>query len=212
MTDHLVTSQQALAQLYPRPQERAWAKESDIVTPFYAELVAASPFCVVATIGKDGIDCSPRGDAPGFVTVQDEHTLLIPDRRGNNRLDTLKNLLQHGYIGLMFLIPGVGEAIRVRGTAAISTDPQLLARFPVRSVLPATVIVVTVSKIYFQCQRAILRSRLWDPASRVDRASLPSSGCLQVEAGAMSADGAADYDATLADYAASTLYAGPSKP
>ncbi|MDQ2847508.1 MAG: pyridoxamine 5'-phosphate oxidase family protein [Actinomycetota bacterium] len=212
MTDHLVTSQQALAQLYPPPQQRAWAKESDVVTPLYAELLATAPFCTVATIGEDGIDCSPRGDAPGFITVEDEHTLLIPDRRGNNRLDTLKNLLQHNNIGLLFLIPGVGEAIRVRGTAAISSDPQLLARFPVRGVLPATVIVVTVSKIYFQCQRAILRSKLWDPASRVDRASLPSTGCLQVEAGAMSADTAADYDATLADYAAATLYAGLSKP
>lgn len=207
-----MTSPEDLAALYPPPQSRALAKESATITPLYAELIAAAPFCVLATLGTSGIDCTPRGDAPGFVQVADARTLLVPDRRGNNRLDTLKNLLQCKVIGMIFMIPGVGEAVRVRGTAAISTDPDLLGRFEVAGVLPVTVLVVTVDRIYFQCQRAIRRSKLWDPESRVDRKSLPSAGRLQVEAGAMTAEAAVDYDATLDDYAAATLYASPSKP
>lgn len=207
-----MTTVEALTELYPTPVARVWAKESDVVTPLYAELIAAAPYCVLATHGQDGIDCSPRGDAPGFVEVADSRTLLIPDRRGNNRLDTLKNLLHCNEIGLMFLVPGMCEAVRVRGTVTISTDPQLLQRFEVKSTRPATVLVVTVSRIYFQCQRATLRAKLWDPATRIDRKSLPSIGCLQVEAGVMSEQDAAGYDADLPEYAASTLYAGPTKP
>jgi PPOX class probable FMN-dependent enzyme len=189
---------------------RAWAKESDVITPGYRELIAASPFCVVATRGADGIDCSPRGDAPGFVEVLDEHTLVIPDRRGNNRLDTLRNILQDNEIGLIFLIPGIGEAVRVRGTAVISTDPDLLARHHFRGIAPVTVLVVTVSRIYFQCRRASLRSTLWQ-APHVDPAGLPTPGRLQAEVGAMAARDADAYDAGVAEYAASTLYDGPTK-
>ncbi|MTD15704.1 pyridoxamine 5'-phosphate oxidase family protein [Nakamurella sp. YIM 132087] len=211
ITEHLITDAAALSALYPAPVARALGKESPVLTPGYVELLAAAPFCIVATHGPAGIDCSPRGDPPGFVQVLDERTLLLPDRRGNNRLDTLRNLLHDPAIALIFLIPGMGEAVRVRGTAVISTDPDLLERCRIQGVLPATVLVVSVDCVYFQCQRALLRSGLWDPAAQVDRSTLPSTGRLQQELGQFTAAQAAEYDATLADYAAATLYEGPTK-
>lgn len=205
-----ISTESELRSLYPTPVARTWAKESAVVTPGYAELIAASPFCVIATHGPEGIDCSPRGDAPGFVEVLDENTLLVPDRRGNNRLDTLRNLLHCTEIGLIFLIPGIGEAVRVRGTAVISTDPALLERSTIGGIPPVTVVVVTVTRIYFQCRRANLRSRLWE-APDVDPRTLPTPGRLQAEVGAMTTDAAVEYDRDVADYAAATLYAGPTK-
>lgn len=205
-----VTSQEQLRGLYPEPVARTWAKESAVITPGYRELIEASPFCVIATNGPDGIDCSPRGDAPGFVVIPDGRTLEIPDRRGNNRLDTLRNVLHDDRIGLIFLIPGIGETVRVRGTAVISTDPDLLARHLFRGIAPVTVLVVTVSRIYFQCRRATLRSALWQ-APHLDPAGLPTPGRLQAEVGAMSEPAALEYDATVAEYASSTLYEGPTK-
>jgi len=207
-----VTSLEQLTALYAEPNARSLAKESPVVTPLYAELIAAAPFAIVATHGPKGIDCSPRGDAPGFVHVLDERTLLVPDRRGNNRLDTLRNLLHDPTIALLFMIPGVGETVRVRGTATISTAEDLRARFEVSGVLPVTVLVVDVQRVYFQCSRALVRSRLWDQERYVARADLPTAGQLQAEAGAMSAEQVAEYDATLDEYVASTLYDGPSKP
>ncbi len=209
---NLVGSADALEALYPPANPRSVAKESAVVTANYAALIRAAPFAVVATHGPAGLDCSPRGDGPGFVQVLDERTLLLPDRRGNNRLDTLHNLLHDPAIALIFLIPGVGETIRVRGTAVISTDPDLLDRSAFRGIRPTTVLVVSVSRVYFQCQRAVVRSGLWDPESRVDRSSLPTAGDLQVDVGAMTSEAAAEYDATLDEYARATLYAGPSKP
>ncbi|WP_353649048.1 MSMEG_1061 family FMN-dependent PPOX-type flavoprotein [Nakamurella sp. A5-74] len=208
---HAVRSEEQLLALYPTPVARSWAKESSVVTPGYRELIAASPFCVIATNGPDGIDCSPRGDAPGFVGVLDERTLMIPDRRGNNRLDTLRNITRDSRIGLVFVIPGIGEAVRVRGVATISTDPNLLRDNAVRGIEPVTVLVVRVDRIYFQCRRATLRSALWQ-APHVDPASLPTPGRLQAEVGAMSEPDARDYDRSVAAYAAATLYEGPSKP
>lgn len=207
---YVVATEDALLALYPTPVARTWAKESDFVTPGYAELIAASPFCVLATRGAHGIDCSPRGDGPGFVDVIDPRTLVIRDRRGNNRLDTLRNLLFDNAIGLIFVIPGIGEAVRVRGTAAISTDPDLLARYTFRGAVPVTALVVTVTRIYFQCRRAALRSSLWNTPA-VDPASLPTPGRLQAEVGAMAAADAAEYDAVVADYTSATLYSGPTR-
>ena len=209
----VIGSVEALTALYPPANPRSVAKESGVLTPGYAELIAASPFAIVATRGQQGLDCSPRGDRPGFVRVLDEHTLLLPDRRGNNRLDTLRNLLHDPAIALIFLIPGVGEAIRVRGTAVISTDPELIALTAHAGIEPATVVVVTVSRVYFQCQRALIRSSLWDPAAQVtDRSSLPTAGRLQAEVGVLTQQAADAYDATLDEYARATLYEGPSKP
>ena len=173
---HLVTTIAKLETLYATPLPPAVVKETDRVSPHYRALIEASPFCVVATGGPDGLDCSPRGDAPGFVRVADDRTLLIPDRRGNNRIDSLRNLVHDPRISLLFLIPGVGETLRVNGRAAITTDPALAAGFSVDGKAPKTVIVVTVERIYFQCAKAIKRSRLWDPARHVERASLPSAG------------------------------------
>ncbi|SFJ93319.1 hypothetical protein SAMN05216304_1209 [Bosea sp. OK403] len=177
MPDHTLTSLDDLAALYPNPIAPASvAKEIDHVDANYGALIAASPFFVLATNGPDGLDCSPRGDMPGFVRLRDAKTLLIPDRRGNNRLDSLKNILFDDRIGMLFLIPGYGETLRVNGTATLSTDPELCASFAMAGKLPACVIVVAVESVYFQCSRAVVRADLWNPAVQVDKRSLPSAG------------------------------------
>jgi PPOX class probable FMN-dependent enzyme len=205
---HLVTTLERLREVYPtEPAAVSLRKEADHLTPAYAALVAASPFVVVSTAGTGGLDQSPRGDAPGFVAVRDERTLVIPDRRGNNRLDTLRNLVADPRIGLLFLVPGLGEELRVRGTAVISTDPDELARHPVRGAVPASVIVVTVERVYFQCARAIRRSRLWDPTTQADPASLPTAGRMSLEAGGFATEAeAAAYDTALDERQRATLY------
>ena len=136
---------------------------------------------MLATCGPEGLDCSPRGDPPGFVRVVDEHTLLIPDRRGNNRIDRLRNLVRDPRVALLFLIPGVGETMRVNGRARISTDPKLTESFAMNGKVPKCVLVVTVERAYFQCTKAIIRSKLWDPASKVDRKTLPTPGSILAE-------------------------------
>jgi uncharacterized protein len=175
---HRITALPALESLYGAVAETSLRKEVDHIHPMYRALIEASPFAVLATVGPGGMDASPRGDAPGFVAVQDEHTLLLPDRRGNNRLDSLRNVLVDPRVALLFLVPGVGETLRVNGHAHISVAPQLLQRFVVNGKAPATVLVVTVDSVYFQCSKALVRSRLWDAASRIDRRSLPSTGTL----------------------------------
>ena len=176
--DHIVTSIEALERLYGVPYGPSIAKEADRITGHYRAFIEAAPFFALASGGPEGMDCSPRGDAPGFVRVADEKTLLIPDRRGNNRIDTLRNILHDPHVALLFLIPGCGETIRVNGRAEISTDPTLLQSFLIDGKAPRTVIVVSVDRIYFQCAKAIVRSKLWDASRHVDRASLPSSGTI----------------------------------
>src|SRR5512147_1284576 len=127
-----------------------------------------SPFAALATSGPEGLDCSPRGDLPGFVRIHDEKTLAMPDRRGNNRIDSLRNIVRDPRVALLFLIPGSGTTFRVNGRAVVSTDPELLASFAVEDHAPRSVIVVTVETAYFQCARAIVRSELWNPARHVD--------------------------------------------
>lgn len=178
---HLVTSVEALAALYGAPVEASLAKEIDHVNAHYRALVEAAPFFALATSGPEGLDCSPRGDAPGFVRVADAKTVLIPDRRGNNRIDSLRNIVRDPRVALLFLIPGVGETLRINGRAEISVDPELLASFAVDGKAPRSVIVVRVERVYFQCARAILRAKLWDPARLVERASLPSTGTILAE-------------------------------
>jgi uncharacterized protein len=167
-----------LEKLYGAPSGAAVDKEIDYLHPHYRRLIEASPFFVLATGGPDGMDASPRGDAPGFVVVEDEKTLLVPDRRGNNRVDSLRNIVLNPRVALFFLIPGVGETLRVNGRAEIRTDPALLERFAVDGKLPRTVLVVHVDTVFFQCARAIFRSKLWDPAQHVDRKNLPSTGTI----------------------------------
>ena len=196
-----------LEALYETPVVTSLLKEVDHLTPLHREYIEASPFVILATSGPDGLDCSPRGDPAGFVRVLDERTLLIPDRRGNNRLDTLRNVVADPRVGLIFLVPGLGEELRVRGTAIVSTDPDELARHEVKGVLPASVLVVEVERVYFQCARAIKRSRLWDSESRVDPKTLPTAGAMTREAGGFASDAeAAAYDAALDARQDATLY------
>ncbi|HEV2552248.1 MAG TPA: pyridoxamine 5'-phosphate oxidase family protein [Bosea sp. (in: a-proteobacteria)] len=211
MTAHPITSPEQLMALYPNPVAPASIhKEIDHVDANYAALIAASPFFVLATNGPDGLDCSPRGDQPGFVTVRDTKTLLIPDRKGNNRLDSLKNILFDPRIGMLFLIPGYGETLRVNGVAVLSSDPELCAGFEMAGKLPACVIVVTVESVYFQCSRAVVRAELWNAERHVDRSSVPSAGTILRDITARNAavetfDGEA-YDKALPERVRATLY------
>jgi len=154
----------------------ALLKEIDHINAPYRALIEAAPFFALATSGPDGLDCSPRGDAAGFVRVHDDRTLLVPDRRGNNRIDSLRNLLIDPRVALLFLIPGCGETLRVNGRAVISTDPALTRSFIVEGKTPRSVIVVTVERVYYQCPKALVRAKLWDPESWFDRKSLPTAG------------------------------------
>jgi PPOX class probable FMN-dependent enzyme len=180
--EYLITTTEQLETLYnDAPYGPALFKETDRITAQYRKLIEAAPFVVLATSGPDGLDCSPRGDPPGFVRVVDETTLIIPDRRGNNRIDSLRNLVRDPHISLLFLIPGVGETMRINGHAKISIAPKLTESFVVNGKVPKCVLVVTVEKAYFQCTKAIIRSKLWDPASIVDRNTLPTPGSILAE-------------------------------
>ncbi|MCT8970521.1 pyridoxamine 5'-phosphate oxidase family protein [Microbaculum marinisediminis] len=174
----IVATVEELEAIYGQPSEASMVKEVDRVTPHYAAYIAASPFMALATSGPEGLDCSPRGDKPGFVRIHDEKTLMMPDRRGNNRVDSLRNIVRDPRVGLLFLIPGSGSTLRVNGTAAISTDADLLASFEMDGKAPRTVLVITIEAVYFQCSRAIVRSELWNPENHVDPKSLPSVGTV----------------------------------
>ncbi len=179
--EHRVTTVEQLEGLYGTAAGRAVTKEVDYITQGYRALIEASPFVLLATVGPEGTDCTPRGDPPGFVRVVDERTLLMPDRRGNNRLDNLRNIVRDGRLSLLFLIPGVGETLRVNGRGEIVTDPELCAGFEMQGKSPASVLVVRVETVYFQCQKALTRSRLWDPSAHVDRKNVPTAGDLTHE-------------------------------
>ena len=167
---------EALEEVYGEAGETSLVKEVNWVTPEYRLLMEASPFVALATCGPEGLDCSPRGDKAGFVRIHDERTLMLPDRHGNNRVDSLRNVVREPRVGLLFLIPGSGTTLRVNGAAVISTDPDLLRSFAVEKKAPRSVLVITVEAIYFQCARAIVRSELWDPEKRVDPKALPTPG------------------------------------
>lgn len=175
---HEITSIAQLEAIYGQPSGAAVWKEVDHITREYRAFIEAAPFFVLATNGPEGVDCSPRGDAPGFVRVVDEKTLMIPDRRGNNRIDSLRNIVRDPRVSLLFLIPGVGETFRVIGRARITTDPALCESFIFADKTPRSVIIVKAEHVYFQCSKAIVRSKLWDPASLVERGSLPSNGTI----------------------------------
>lgn len=166
----------ALEALYGTANLASTAKVADRVTPHYRQLIEASPFLVLATVGPEGLDASPRGDAHGLVRIEDERTLLLPDRRGNNRVDSLRNIVRDPRVGLLFLIPGSGTTLRVNGRAHLSVDPALLASFAVDGAAPRSVIVIGVEEIYFQCARAVIRAGLWDAARQAAPGSLPTPG------------------------------------
>lgn len=174
----VITTVEQLEALYGLPGEASTVKELDHVIPEYAAFIEASPFVALATGGPDGLDCSPRGDLPGFVRIADERTLMMPDRHGNNRVDSLRNIVRDGRAGLLFLVPGSGTTLRVNGRAMLSVDEKLRASFAVEGKAPRSVIVIAVEAVYFQCARAIHRSQLWDPARHVDQKSLPTPGAI----------------------------------
>lgn len=179
---HTISTMAELEALYgEQPYPPAVLKEIDRVNETYRKLIEASPFVALATSGPDGLDCSPRGDPKGFVRVIDEKTIAIPDRRGNNRIDSLRNLIHDPRVALLFLIPGVSETLRVMGRVTISTDPALCESFLMQGKAPRTVLVVAVEKVFFQCAKAIVRSKLWDPATKVERATLPTPGSILAE-------------------------------
>jgi PPOX class probable FMN-dependent enzyme len=175
MSEILRTEAQ-LEAIYGRPVEAATVKEVNWITPHYRAYIEASPYAALATSGPEGLDCSPRGDRPGFVRVHDEKTLMLPDRRGNNRIDSLRNIVRDPRVALLFMIPGVGNTLRVNGRAHLSIAPDLLESFAVDEKAPRSVTVIEVDSVYFQCARALVRSELWNPARHVDPKSLPSAG------------------------------------
>jgi len=181
ISEHLVTTMEQLNALYGEKHPAAVVKEIDHINSGYRKLIEAAPFVAVATGGPEGLDCSPKGDAPGFVRILDQKTLAIPDRPGNNRLDGFRNILRDPRIALLFLIPGVGETLRVNGRAAISIDPELMQSFAVNGKLPRCVLIVHIESVYFHCSKAIVRSKLWDASTQVDRKSLPSTGSIIAE-------------------------------
>lgn len=203
--EHLITTVEQLEALYGQPYGPSLAKELDHIAPAYRKLIEAAPFVAVATGGPEGLDCSPKGDAPGFVRVLDEKTLALPDRPGNNRIDGFRNILKDPRIALLFLIPGVGETFRVNGRASISIDPELMQSFAVNGKLPRSVLIVHVETCFFHCSKAIVRSKLWDEASKIDRKSLPSTGTIiaEVSQGKM---GGEDYDRAAPERIKSMLY------
>jgi PPOX class probable FMN-dependent enzyme len=171
-----IAALEAIYGTYESIGEASTAKVVDRMIPQYRAYIEASPFAALATVGPEGLDCSPRGDGRGFVRIHDDRTLMLPDRRGNNRVDSLRNIVRDPRVALLFLIPGSGTTFRVNGRAHLSADPALLESFAVDGKAPRTVIVVEIVEMYFQCARAIVRSELWNPARFVGPRDVPSPG------------------------------------
>ena len=195
----------ALVRLFDAPKQVSVAKELDHVDANYAAWIRASPFLVLCTAGRAGLDASPRGDQAGFVEVLDQKTLIIPDRRGNNRIDSLRNLVVDSRIALLFFIPGIGETLRVNGRARINADPSTTAHFSVQGHAPKLLLVVAVEAVFFQCSRAVVRSDIWNVARHVSKDTLPTPGKILADATQGSIDGGA-YDRELPERVKSTLY------
>lgn len=204
-SDHLITTVEQLEAIYGKPQGASVVKEIGHIAPSYRRLIEASPFVAIATGNDEGFDCSPKGDTPGFVRVLDDRTLAIPDRPGNNRIDGYRNVIRNPHVALLFMIPGVGETLRVNGRASISVEPELMQSFAVSGKLPRSVMVVHVDTVFFHCSRAIVRSKLWEEASKVDRKSLPSTGSIIAEVSA-GREGGEAYDRALPERVMKSLY------
>lgn len=173
-----IDSLEALERNYGAPVPGALWKEIDHINQHYQQFIDKSPFLILATHGENGLDCSPRGDPAGFVRVVSPKCVQIPDRRGNNRLDSLRNIVHNPKVALIFLIPGIGETIRLSGTAKIIIDKALCESFAIDDKPASSVISVTVDKVYFQCQKALVRSKLWNPSHHIQRNELPSTGAM----------------------------------
>jgi PPOX class probable FMN-dependent enzyme len=205
MADHIIRNIAALEALYGDVGEASSLKEISYLHPHYAAFVEASPFMVLATSGPHGLDASPRGDPAGFVEIVDEKTLLLPDRRGNNRIDSLRNILADPRVALLFLVPGIGETLRVNGTAEISVDPELLERSAINGKVPRSMLVIHIESVFFQCSRALIRSELWNADKHLPRAALPSTGQMLAAVTDQRIDGET-YDRELPPRLEATLY------
>jgi PPOX class probable FMN-dependent enzyme len=203
--EHTISTPEQLDALFGEVAEASQKKEISYIHPHYQALIEASPFAILATSGSDGLDASPRGDAPGFVIVEDQHTLLLPERRGNNRVDSLRNLIVDSRVALLFLIPGIGETLRVNGSATISIQPELLTRFSVNNRQPKCVLIIKVERVFFQCARAIHRSKLWQPLNENTKPNVPSAGTILAALTDQKIDGK-QYDLELPERQRTTLY------
>ena len=194
-----------LESLYGTPVETALAKETDTITPHYRMMIEASPFVALATSGPEGLDCSPRGDLAGFVRIHDARTVMMPDRKGNNRVDSLRNIVRDPRVALLFLLPGSGSTLRINGRAHLSVDPDLIESFAVDGQAPRSVIVIEVDAIYFQCARAIVRSELWNPDRHIAPGALPTPGEILSDLSGGKVGGP-DYDMAWPERAKASLW------
>jgi len=197
-----ITTIDTLEGLYGKPGQPAMQKVATKMTPLYRKWIMASRFCVLSTVGPNGTDASPRGDQGPVVAELDEHTLLMPDWRGNNRLDSLRNIVEDGRASLMFMVPGSRTVVRVNAHAMLTQDDALRARFEAAGRQPATVIVFRIGEIYTQCARAIMRTELWEADAQPD---LPTPGDILTEMTRGTFDGAA-YDRDWPDRARKTKW------
>lgn len=202
LTSETIDDEAALRALIGEPAPIVCAKVSTRLNPLTRHFIERSPFVCVATSDRDGnCDVSPRGDPTGFVRILDDVTLLVPERPGNRIADTLRNILSNGHVGLLFVIPGVGDTFRVNGRATLTTDQALLAPCAVEGKIPRLGILVDIEQAYTQCSKAFLRSSLWDPARFVDRSVLPTNGQIHAELAGEGFDAAAYDEARAARYA-----------
>lgn len=199
----IIETLEQLESLYGTPSEAALIKEKDHLIPTYRAFIEAAPFVALATIGPGGLDCSPRGEAPAVVHIADDKTILMPDRRGNNRLDSLRNIVSDPRVALMFLIPGSSSCLRINGRARLNSDAELRHSLAVDDKPPACVIEIRINQVYFQCARAIIRARLWQ--GDVAPADLPSAGDMLRDASNGDFDGKS-YDAQWPARAKKTLW------
>ncbi len=200
----ILTSLDALHSHYGSTGEASLIKEIDHLNPAYRKIVASARFCALATCGPEGLDCSPRGDDEPVVRIEDDRTLLLPDRRGNNRIDSLRNIVRDPRVALMFMVPGWNNVLRVNGKAVVSVDAELLATFEKEGKEPRSVVIVTIDSVYFQCARAILRASLWTDETRLAHGDLPTPGMIMQEIKA-EFDGRA-YDVEWPERAAKTMW------
>lgn len=200
-----ITSEAQLDAVYGQSAPTSLIKEIDYISDDYRKFIEASPFVVLATSGPEGLDCSPRGDPAGFVRVADRRTVMIPDRRGNNRVDSLRNIVRDPRVALLFLIPGIGETMRINGRAVLSTDSALRESFAMGDKIPALVIVIAAERVYPQCQKALVRSKLWDPDTRLPRSALPTVGQMMERLTQGEFDGKA-YDSAYPERMQQTIY------
>lgn len=200
-----ITSVAELEAIYGVPNDSSTIKEVGHITPAYRQFIEAAPFVVLATVGPEGLDCSPRGDQGNVVRIVDEKTLMLPDRHGNNRIDSLRNIVRDPRVSLMFLVPGSNTCLRVNGRAIVAADKELCMPFAVEGSPPRSIIAIDVDTVFFQCARALIRSRFWSESAKVDPKSLPTPGQMlaEISNGRIGGD---EYDKAWPDRAAKSMW------